>query len=104
METLAHPDDLSSMRKEQNAAILNRRPYKLLYRVCLDSDRRKWIWDQGECLYDEDGKPTYLEGIMIDISTRSCVNTNFCRKTRIYAGPWKIASGSVPLSEKQWDA
>ncbi|WP_320174031.1 sigma 54-interacting transcriptional regulator [Maridesulfovibrio sp.] len=70
METLAHPDDLSSMRTEQNAAILNRRPYKLLYRVCLDSDRRKWIWDQGECVYDEGGKPTYLEGIMIDISAQ----------------------------------
>ncbi len=70
METLAHPDDLNSMRIEQNAAIQNRRPYKLLYRVCLDSDRQKWIWDQGECLYDEDGTPTSLEGIMVDVSAQ----------------------------------
>ncbi|WP_291329423.1 sigma 54-interacting transcriptional regulator [Desulfovibrio sp. UCD-KL4C] len=68
METLAHPEDLASMHKEQASAILNKRPYKLLYRVCLDSERQKWIWDQGECLYDENGNPTFLEGIMIDIS------------------------------------
>ncbi|TIH18137.1 AAA family ATPase [Marinifilum sp. JC120] len=70
METLAHADDLASMRKEQNAAILNHRSYKLLYRVCLDSDRQKWIWDQGECLYDEEGNPSVLEGIMVDVSAQ----------------------------------
>ncbi len=70
METLAHPDDLASMHKEQNAAMLSRRPYKLLYRVCLDADRQKWIWDQGEYLFDENGKPIFLEGIMIDISAQ----------------------------------
>lgn len=70
METLAHPDDLASMRKEQESAILNKRPYQLLYRVCLDADRQKWIWDQGECLFDADGRPTFLEGIMIDISAQ----------------------------------
>ncbi len=70
METLAHPDDLSYMRERQNEAILNRGSYKLLYRVCLDEDRQKWIWDQGECIYDENGKPIFLEGIMVDISAQ----------------------------------
>ncbi|QJB56775.1 sigma 54-interacting transcriptional regulator [Pseudodesulfovibrio sp. zrk46] len=70
METLAHPEDLISMRKEQEEAIIGNRPYKMLYRVCLDDDSRKWIWDQGECVYDDDGYPLYLEGIMIDISAQ----------------------------------
>ncbi|OIO05940.1 MAG: sigma-54-dependent Fis family transcriptional regulator [Desulfovibrionaceae bacterium CG1_02_65_16] len=70
LETMAHPEDLPGMRKEQNEAILNHRPYKLLYRVCFDDDSRKWIWDQGECVYHEDGSAAYLEGIMIDISAQ----------------------------------
>ncbi|WP_320171886.1 sigma 54-interacting transcriptional regulator [Maridesulfovibrio sp.] len=70
METLAHPDDLASMRREQNSAILDRRTYHLLYRVCLDSDRQKWISDQGECIYDSEGRPIFLEGIMIDVSAQ----------------------------------
>lgn len=70
METLAHPDDLAFMHREQQAAIVGRRPYKLHYRVRLDDDSRKWVWDQGECVYDEFDRPTHLEGIMIDISAQ----------------------------------
>lgn len=70
MEVMAHPDDLSSMRKEQEDAIISKRPYKMLYRVILDDESCKWIWDQGECVYDNDGTPVYLEGIMIDISAQ----------------------------------
>ncbi|MBG0791290.1 MAG: sigma 54-interacting transcriptional regulator [Desulfovibrionaceae bacterium] len=68
METLAHPDDLAGMRKEQDGAIWGHRPYKMHYRVQLDDDTVKWIWDQGECVYDENDVPVYLDGIMIDIS------------------------------------
>ncbi|QGY41881.1 PAS domain-containing protein [Pseudodesulfovibrio cashew] len=70
METMAHPDDLASMRKEQDAAIAGKRPYKMLYRVIPDDNTLKWIWDQGECVYDDDGTPLYLEGITIDISAQ----------------------------------
>jgi transcriptional regulator with PAS, ATPase and Fis domain len=70
METMAHPDDLAVMRREEDAAIVGKRPYKLLYRVIPDDNSLKWIWDQGECVYDDDGTPLYLEGIMIDISAQ----------------------------------
>ncbi|GAU07798.1 sigma-54 interaction domain-containing protein [Desulfoplanes formicivorans] len=70
METMAFPEDLPSIRKEQNAAIDGHRPYKMLYRVRLGNNDHKWIWDQGECVYDEKGTPTHLEGIMIDISAQ----------------------------------
>lgn len=70
MEIMAHPDDLSPMRKEQEDAIISNRPYKMLYRVLLEDGSCKWIWDQGECVYDDEGTPVYLEGIMIDISAQ----------------------------------
>ena len=70
METMAHPDDLTAMRREEDAAIMGKRPYKMLYRVLPDENTLKWIWDQGECVYDDDGTPLYLEGIMIDISAQ----------------------------------
>lgn len=70
METLAHPDDLPDLKEEQNSAISEHRPYKLLYRVCLDDDHIKWVWDQGECVYAQNGTPLYLEGIMVDVSNQ----------------------------------
>ncbi|WP_147820619.1 sigma-54 interaction domain-containing protein [Salidesulfovibrio onnuriiensis] len=70
MEMLAHPDDLASMLEEQEAAIEGHRPYKMLYRIRMEDGSLKWIWDQGECVYDDAGRPTHLEGITIDISAQ----------------------------------
>lgn len=86
METLAHPDDLPGMLEEQDSAILERRPYTMSYRVCLDEDQRKWVWDQGECVYDEHDRPTHLEGIMIDISTQKMREYELVQENRRLQG------------------
>lgn len=70
LDSLTHPDDLPNVRKLQDAAILGHHPYKLLYRIFLEDSSVKWIWDQGECVYDDNDEPLYLEGIMIDISSQ----------------------------------
>lgn len=68
IERLTHPDDLARMRQEIYDSIVARQPYQVMYRVSLPSGRLKWIWDQGEGVFDTDGLPLYLEGLMMDIS------------------------------------
>jgi PAS domain S-box-containing protein len=70
LELMAHPEDLPSMRRELEEAILGKRPYKMLYRITLDDDGSKWVLDQGECVFDSAGNPIYIEGIIIDISAQ----------------------------------
>lgn len=43
-------------------------PYQVMYRLLLPGGRVKWVWDQGEAIYDDDGTPLYLEGLMMDVS------------------------------------
>ena len=70
VELMANPDDLRELRETIRQAVLKRSPYKLLYRITLGDGQIKWIWDQGEGVFDANGTPVALEGIMMDISAQ----------------------------------
>ena len=68
IERMMHPDDLQKTRQTTYDSIVAHQPYQMMYRVSLPSGRLKWIWDQGEGVFDDEGKVRYLEGVMMDIS------------------------------------
>ncbi|MBQ9405979.1 MAG: sigma 54-interacting transcriptional regulator [Desulfovibrio sp.] len=68
VERMTHPADLERMRSEIYDKIVAHEPWQVMYRLKLPDGRIKWIWDQGEAIYAEDGTPLYLEGIMLDVS------------------------------------
>jgi len=70
IERMTHPEDLDRLRDEVRRAIAERRPYKVMYRVTASNGEGKWIWDQGEPVFDEDGVPYLLEGIIMDVSAQ----------------------------------
>ncbi|NJB66501.1 PAS domain S-box-containing protein [Desulfobaculum xiamenense] len=70
IERMTHPEDLSRIQQEARMAILEHRPYQLMYRVTMSSGDIKWIWDQGEPGYDENGVPQTLDGIILDVSAQ----------------------------------
>lgn len=65
---MVFPGDLQSVRILIHDSLVAKQPYQIMYRVTLPSGKIKWIWDQGEGVYDADGKALYLEGLMMDIS------------------------------------
>ncbi|OLN28279.1 sigma54 specific transcriptional regulator, Fis family [Desulfovibrio sp. DV] len=70
IERMTHRDDLEALRKVEREAIAKREPYQLMYRLSMSSGEVKWIWDQGAALYDEEGRPEYLVGIIMDVSAQ----------------------------------
>ncbi len=68
IERMTHPDDLERTRKTIRDSIVARESYQVMYRLLLPSGRIKWLWDQGECVDDEEGCPQYLEGLIMDVS------------------------------------
>ena len=55
IERMMHPDDLQKTRRNIYDSIVAHQPYQVMYRVSLPSGRLKWIWDQGEGVFDADG-------------------------------------------------
>ncbi|MBI4806569.1 MAG: sigma 54-interacting transcriptional regulator [Desulfovibrio sp.] len=70
IERMMHPEDVERVRKEEREAILQGRPYKLMYRVTAANGETKWLWDQGEPVFEESGLPVLLEGIIMDVSVQ----------------------------------
>ncbi len=68
IERMTHPDDLAPSRKAIHDSIVAHEPYQVMYRLLLPSGRVKWLWDQGEGVYDDAGVLRYLEGLIMDVS------------------------------------
>lgn len=68
IERMMPEDDLHMVRQLIYDSIVARTPYQLMYRLHLPTGKTKWVWDQGEAIYDAQGKPRYLEGLMMDVS------------------------------------
>ncbi|MBQ7739243.1 MAG: sigma 54-interacting transcriptional regulator, partial [Desulfovibrionaceae bacterium] len=68
VERMTIHHDLERTRKQIYDKIVAHEPWQVMYRLILPDGTVKWVWDQGEALYDEANQPLYVEGIMLDVS------------------------------------
>jgi len=69
IERMMPPEDLATVRGTMRQGLLRRKGYQMYYRITLPgSGEEKWIWDQGEGVYDDEGNCTHIEGIMMDVT------------------------------------
>lgn len=64
-----HPEDRDLVWRTMQAALAERRPYEVEYRVVARGGEVKWVWEQGVGVYHE-GDLAAAEGFVCDISDR----------------------------------
>jgi PAS domain S-box-containing protein len=67
---LVHKDDIEKLWQEMQTALEERRPYRLTYRIVTSEGEEKWVWEQGQGVYDHKNRPTALEGFITNITER----------------------------------
>jgi transcriptional regulator with PAS, ATPase and Fis domain len=82
VERMTFAEDLSKARTIIHEAIAQRKSYELFYRVRLPSDEMRWIWDQGEGVFDKEGNCVFLEGIMMDVTTQKSRELELTRENK----------------------
>lgn len=55
---------------EWNKALLRREPFRQEYEIIAADGNRKWVFETGQGVYDENGRIEALEGIVIDTTIR----------------------------------
>jgi len=55
---------------EWNKVLSRREPFRLEYEIATADGSRKWVYETGQGVYDDDGRVEALEGIVIDITGR----------------------------------
>ena len=67
---LIKPEYHEYLWRKWDIAIKNHVKLKEEYEIITSSGEIKWVWEQGQGIYDEDGNVICLEGLIIDINDR----------------------------------
>lgn len=67
---LIHPDDQESTWHKTQAALQERQPFQLNYRLTTASGEEKWVWEQGRGVFSPKGELLALEGFVTDNTER----------------------------------
>ena len=67
--SIIHPDDRSLVAEAVDAAVKNRAPFTVEYRILHKSGGVRWVWERGQAISGDDGA-LYLDGCIFDITDR----------------------------------
>jgi transcriptional regulator with PAS, ATPase and Fis domain len=96
VEKMTLEEDLFPMRDAIRKAVARHEAYNLYYRVRTPLDDVKWIWDQGEGVFDRNGECIFLEGIMMDVTGQKTAEQNLQRENHLLrAAPATTSFGSL---------
>nr|WP_314900753.1 PAS domain S-box protein [uncultured Deefgea sp.] len=70
LRDLIHPDDVDWLRAKCQHNIAHQLHCSNEYRIFTADGSEKWVWDQADGIYDQNGQLLFIEGFISDISER----------------------------------
>ena len=92
-DEFVHHEDFPSVTKTFRDAIKNRGPYEIVHRIVLNDERIKYLREQCEFIYDQDGNPEVAMGTTQDI-TETKFNDEYLNNSAKMAAVGEMA-GSI---------
>src|SRR5215208_3680059 len=68
--SVIHPADAALVEQEVEIRVGQREPFVLEYRVITSDGALRWVHEQGQAIFGDDGEVLYLDGSIIDIGDR----------------------------------
>ena len=65
---LIHSEDRNLVWQQVQAALKERQPFKICYRITTANGEEKWVWEQGIGVFSEFGEAIAIEGFISDIT------------------------------------
>ena len=65
---IIHHNDQEQVRQFIQQALQNKEPFELTYRIITKTGQLKWVWEQGEGVFDNNGEIIAIEGLINDIT------------------------------------
>jgi len=80
---ITHPDDRLRVLAENERTNLSRQPFNVEYRIIARDGHVVWVHDMATLICDEDGRPLYWQGILLDISKQKKTQEALLRREAI---------------------
>jgi PAS domain S-box-containing protein len=71
---VVHPDDRARVHATIAAAAETRQPYAIDYRIIHRDGSVRWLQDKGQVVFDEADRPTYIDGVVFDVTERKAAD------------------------------
>ncbi len=81
-QRIVHPDDRKNMLDLVRASVAVKRPFSFIYRIRAASGDEKWVWEQGEGVFDDDDRLVALEGFISDVTAYKEVELDLRKENR----------------------
>ncbi len=65
---LIHSDDQADVWEQVQRCVRNKESFRVVYRIINREGKEKWLWEQGNGVFGENGELDALEGCIFDIS------------------------------------
>ncbi len=62
------PEDQQRVRDEVAAGLAEKQPFRLSYQITAKGGKKKWVWEQGQGIFDATGAVSAIEGYISDVS------------------------------------
>ena len=76
------PEDRASVWSEVQNALVQTRPFQLMYRIVNKSGVEKWVWEQGTAVRSDTGVVEALEGFITDITVEKRAQQDLALRMR----------------------
>jgi len=107
--SLIHQEDEDYVWTEVQAALKEKRPYEIEYRIITADGSLKHVWEKGSGIYNGD-KLLFLEGLITDINASKQARTeligqkqrldNIIQATNVGTWEWHIETGKMEFNER----
>jgi PAS domain S-box-containing protein len=67
---MVHPFDVAAVEQAVTAAVRDRRPFGVEYRITHRNGELRWVFDRGRAAYGPDGAPLHIDGVLVDTTER----------------------------------
>lgn len=81
-QRIVHPDDRKNMLDLVRESVAAKRPFSFIYRIRAANGDEKWVWEQGEGVFDENDRLVALEGFISDVTAYKEVELDLRKENR----------------------
>ncbi len=74
--SIIHPEDSAQVRSHVLTAIQQKHPYTIQYRIYDQSGSIRWVYEQGQGIFNSAGELLWLDGVIFNITERKQVEDN----------------------------
>ncbi|HJR76333.1 MAG TPA: PAS domain S-box protein [Nitrospiraceae bacterium] len=73
--SIIHPDDRLMVQEIIGKAVLMKQPYQVEYRIVNATGSIRWAYENGQGIFETDGRLLWLDGVILDITERKLAQT-----------------------------